>query len=179
MDGTLIGNQQSEMRKLLYMLFISACVSANTSQKKLYTVHFHITQSSDWCSGVAPGPETYEQMTRPRDYVGVHVYIKKGPQNHINSKIITEGITDSSGNLSVQLPAGNYILLREDKLKSIVFPKNDEYCTWDSICIKNEWLKGDLSFVVNDSSDKNLILDFRKHCTWSTPCMNYSGPLPP
>ncbi len=170
------------MKKVLYIFLcaggftLSACY---TIKPKAYMIEGHITHSSDWCSGVAPGPEYDEEERNPPPYIGLKLYIKCGKVNSTKSKIYTTTITDSMGNFKLKLPVGNYIILQAEKLKKPTIPKDDSYCKWDSACIIKNWSEGDYKFKVDDKSNKKINFDLRRHCNWNYPCMRYDGPLPP
>lgn len=170
------------MRKVLYIyllvsgFIISACY---TIKPKTYMIYGHVTQSSDWCGGMAPGPEFDEEQRNPPPYIGLKLYIKCGGVNRESSKIYKTVITDSAGNFKLKLPAGNYIIMQAEKLKKPTIPKDDQYSKWDSACIIRYWQNGDYKLNVNDKSNKKISFDIRQHCDWNQPCLNYSGPLPP
>jgi len=128
---------------------------------------------------MAPGPDYYQEEQNPASYIGLKLYIKRGKENSTKSKIYTSIITDTAGNFTLKLSAGNYIIIREDKLKKAIIPQDAQYAKWDSACIIENWQNGDYKFSVNEKSNKKISFDLRQYCTWNYPCLEYSGPLPP
>ncbi len=170
------------MRKIVY-IFLFACgfiISAcYTIKPKAYIIYGHVTQSEDWCSGMAPGPEYDEVQRNPPPYIGLKLYIKRGGINSESAKVYKTVTTDSLGNFKLFLYPGNYIIMRAEKLKKPAIPKDDPYSKWDSACIIKNWRDGDYKFTVNYKSNKKISFDLRQHCNWNQLCLDYTGPLPP
>lgn len=155
-------------------------------------LHLHATWSEPWCGGTEPDPHEWPRTT---PWSGWRYIRAAAPDstgrfaiNDINLPVRDSIRTDGTGNGHLKLPPGNYLLLDRDRVDRIThdrllhdFAKPSPH--QDAVnkeCLK-QWLHGPFGVITIAAGD-TLHVDLPLHgpCPWySTPCVNYRGPLPP
>ncbi|HEV7230798.1 MAG TPA: hypothetical protein VGO45_05690 [Bacteroidia bacterium] len=174
-------------RHIFFSLLIFLVFSENIySQKnsKQYTVSGTITQTHSYCGGARPSDEMLARLNTPAPYAGKKLYIRYGNQNSSKKKIIRIISADSAGHFKIQLPSGTYCIIQDEQIKRLDiehFKKQEtEYLKLDENCLKNWWSQCFTTFEVKSENKTNLNINFNFPCfTGGTPCMQYTGPLPP
>jgi hypothetical protein len=183
------------------VLLVSCATPTSTLDGEMYNwdrtqgagiIHLYATYTAPYCGGADPGPEG---MPRPQPWRGA-LYLRAAQPdstgrfalNDLRSPIIDTIRTDDSGNGHVRLPAGNYLLLEQDRtddkrynelLRDHAKPTMHTQPI-DTACMRR-WLHGPFGVITITGGD-TLHIDLPMHgrCAWyDTPCVNYFGPLPP
>jgi hypothetical protein len=156
------------------------------------TLHLHVTHTAAYCGGADPGPEG---MPRPQPWQG-SMYLRAATPdstgrmalNDLQRPILDTIRTDATGNGYLELPVGSYLLLDQehvdDRRYRQLLTDHARPAMYtepiDTTCLER-WLHGPfgvVSIVRGDTARVDLPLFDR--CPWySTPCVEYHGPLPP
>ena len=183
------------------LILLGACTtSRNTNRGEMYpwksastgTLHLHATYTAPYCGGADPGPEG---MPRPEPWRG-SMYLRVATPdsagimaiNDLQRPIFDTIRTDATGNGYLELPAGHYLLLDQDRvdeqryrqlLKEHARPAMYTEPI-DTACM-HRWLHGPFGVVTIRGGDTtHLDLPLFDQCPWyNTPCVSYHGPLPP
>lgn len=155
-------------------------------------LHLKVTHTSAYCGGADPGPEG---MPRPEPWQGP-MYLRhavpdsSGRMAHNDLGVpITDTIrTDRTGHGHLTLPAGNYLLLDDDRVDDQRYKRllkdHAQRAMYtepiDKECLER-WLHGPFGVITIVGGDTNHVdLPLFEQCPWySTPCVRYNGPLPP
>ena len=155
-------------------------------------LHLHATYTAPYCGGADPGPEG---MPRPMPWRGAMYLRMATPDstglmalNDLQQPIQDTIRTDATGNGYLELPAGYYLLLDQDRvddqryrqlLKDHARPAMYTEPI-DKDCL-DLWLHGPFGVVTIRGGDTtHMDLPLFDQCPWyNTPCVNYHGPLPP
>jgi len=183
------------------VVLVSCATPSSTLDGELYdwnrskgtgVLHLRATYTAPYCGGADPGQEG---MPRPHPWQGAMFLRAAQPDstgrfalNELRSPIIDTIRTDASGNGYVVLPAGHYLLLDQDRvddtryrqlLRDHAKPKLYTEAI-DQECL-DRWHRGPFGVIVIPRGDTLLVdLPLRDQCPWyNTPCVHYSGPLPP
>jgi hypothetical protein len=185
---------------LMVLLAVSACSPRVHSQGRLYDqgptrttgmLHLHATYTAPYCGGADPG----DDVPRPQPWQGTMYLRRAMPDstglfalNDLRSPIVDTLRTDGSGNGTVVLLAGTYLLLDRDLVDDQRYQqllKDHAKPTLHTEPIDQEcmdrWLHGPFGVVTITGGDTNHVeLPLFDQCPWySTPCVRYDGPLPP
>ena len=163
----------------LSIILITTQISCAQRKAKYYNVSGTVTTTSSYCGGAAPSQEMLAQMAKPRPIAGKQLFIKSGKENSEGGAVIKSITTDSLGHFQINLKNGAYCIVEEYKSKPLVIPKNDKYSKWDEECLKEKYAQCDYQLDVLNKNVDDLNINFHKQCTWSQPCLQYDGPLPP
>ena len=144
---------------------------ATANDAKKFTVTGSVVIREDYCGGAQLVNE--DRPAVPAS--GTTLYIRKSG----GSKTVIDSIkTNDKGAFSISLSAGEYCIVEKWKKYPLVFPVNTDFQKWDTACYRKRYNECDFTLnVKSDTSDVKFIL--RKHCPWTTPCVQYSGPFPP
>jgi hypothetical protein len=183
------------------VLLVSCATPTSTLDGAMYdwkkskgtgVLHLRATYTAPYCGGADPGPEG---MPRPHPWQGAMFLRAANPDsagrfalNDLHSPVIDTIRTDGSGNGYVVLPAGSYLLLDQDRVDDVRYrqllrdhAKPKQYTeAIDPQCL-DRWLHGPFGVIVIQRGDTLLVdLPLHDQCPWyNTPCVHYSGPLPP
>jgi len=164
----------------LFLLVVVAMLSLSAKQKtKKLMVSGTITQTSDYCGGAAPSEALLQMLRTPQALEGKKIFVRKGTANDASKKVITETLSDANGNFKLQLPAGVYCLVFEDKSSDFKTPQNDKNNTWDEACLKAKYAKCEYTFTLKNKFIEGVKVNYHKLCSFRNPCSKYSGPTPP
>ena len=114
--------------------------------------------------------------------------MRKGNTNSLKEPVVASFISDSAGNFMIHLPPGEYCIIDSRKYdKSFVadiakdHKKGGEYYSAADLDCLKRWLNTpDAVFTVSANSENKIEVIYNTPCSWnSTPCINYSGPVPP
>jgi hypothetical protein len=178
----------------LFLFFIISvgCFSQKdtiSNGKEKFLVEISITQTSSYCGGFKPDPETITAHNTPYPLANKTLFIKKGEQNTYDSKIFLELVSDSSGKVKIHLPLGKYFIVDELKKDTSFYnkiikeyEKESTYCSAiNKDCLKNWYVQPDFIFEIKEEPNK-FVVNFHEECSWhKVPynCCEYKGPYPP
>jgi len=186
---------------LVVLIVVSACSPRVHSQGRLYdqvparntgVLHLHATYTAPYCGGADPGPEG---MPQAQPWRGAMYLRRAMPDstglfalNDLRSPIVDTLRTDGTGNGTVVLPAGTYLLLDRDLVDDQRYQqllKDHAKPTLhtepiDKDCLER-WLHGPFGVITITGGDTTHVeLPLFDQCPWyNTPCLHYNGPLPP
>lgn len=164
----------------LFLLVVVAMLGLSAKQKvKKLTVSGTITQTSDYCGGAAPSEAMLQMLRTPQALEGKKIFVRKGNVNNASKKVLAETVSDANGNFKLELPAGVYCIVFEDKSTDFKSPQNDKHNTWDEACLKAKYAKCEYTFTLKSKSLSGVKINYHKHCSFRNPCSQYSGPTPP
>lgn len=174
--------------KIAFVFFLLALTSCGIISKKekndgLNAIQLHGTIHIPYCGGAKPSPDVakgyYESMKFEK------FRLLKGTDFLKNPELIQEVNLDEAGNVLLNLPAGDYLLVREDKFLSLsdFISKNGpsqpiHYLIKEDECFDNWKKTADLQFKVQGDT----IIELRKKAQcWigTNPCIEYIGPQAP
>ncbi|MFN8352704.1 MAG: hypothetical protein U0U25_14650 [Flavobacteriales bacterium] len=155
-------------------------------------LHLHATYTEAYCGGADPGPDG---MPRPQPWRGPMYLRVATPDSNSNMALndlqlpIVDTIrTDATGNGTLTLPAGQYLLLDQEHVDDTRYRQLMELHDRpalgqqmiDTACLKR-WLRGPFGVVTIRGGDTTRVeLPLFGHCPWhATPCLPYLGPYPP
>jgi hypothetical protein len=155
----------------LLSITLISCIAF--APKKKHKVTGLVTQTRSQCGGMrsAKGDDR-----SPKPLANKKLIVRKGNSNSQKSKIVAEITTNEEGKFELDLPAGTYSFVGEEKTK-FVLPANDKFNTYDADCLKKEFAKSDGLLTVKDGENK-VEINFHSHCFYKKPCLTYTGPLP-
>lgn len=171
----------------ILVLLIIGCVFLSATQKK-YTVLIELTHSSSYCGGAAPSEELLNELQTPKPFANKKLYLKRGNQNTVESKILREVVADSLGIIKLQLTPGYYFLVDEEKKDRTYYDyvvktykvQTKEEGPVDMDCFNKWFTTPELSINLSAKSPKKFKLNINHECKWSgKPCIPYFGPVPP
>lgn len=151
------------------------------------TVELIITQTHAYCGGAEPTPELLELLRTPAPFEGKTIHLRKGKTNCIHKKIVTTITTDTTGMVTLNLPAGIYSVVDDDKkdkkkyrsLLKRFSTASASRSAIDKPCL-NDWLKQPEAIIEVKEGGNRFTINFHHRCDWDAiPCSSYSGPLPP
>lgn len=155
--------------------------------KNKVTVKGTVTFTQAYCGGAAPSQKLLDDLRTPRPLSGKKIYLRKGKMNQPSGPIVAEAITDEDGHFTFHLPNGSYYIVSDDKkdltrynqILETFSKTSDNYSAVDKSCL-DKWINTpDLLFEVKDK-DTTIHVSYFIPCSWnSTPCVNYTGVLPP
>lgn len=170
--------------KIIYLtLALSFLGCANRNATKLTKeITFQIYDAKPHCGGAAPDPEMQYPLNVPVSGITLWIY-SVDDAGKIKAKV-GEIKTAEEGTASVQLPEGNYQLLRPTKLLSLdefieteSQMKSKYFSYKDAACFEKWKSTPDYSFTTEQA---NHTIVYQNRCyTGSHPCMEYSGPMAP
>jgi len=75
-------------------------------------------------------------------------------------------------------PSSNvyYCVMEESKALPLVVPPDDGNTKYDKKCLEKQQSTCDLILT---TANANVSVNFPSYCPWGTPCIHYTGPLPP
>jgi hypothetical protein len=155
------------------------CSPKKKKQKVKFQVTGSILETRSYCGGAEPSPELLAQCNTPKGVPLAKLYVKKGDSNKEKSTVIDSIFADNEGKFLVNLPAGTYCLVEDWKTKKFVLPEGNEMQTVDSTCYRNRYNACDYQLTVTDKNIDSVKIIFHRNCSWSQPCIDYHGPLPP
>lgn len=156
---------------------------AAPASKNLHSLSGVVTSTRSYCGGAAPSEAMLQKFRMPIPVSGMKFHLRKGNTNDLSAKIIGTCTTDAEGKFSIQLPDGEYCLINDERVR---MPDEKQLTANTSLhygeeC-QAEWiLQCDASFVI---SGKDLTLDtlrYHERCfvSYLSPCIRYTGPMPP
>ncbi len=171
------------MKKFIFpfvLLALSLLVfSMKPSKKKEdqnFTLEGTITEVLEYCGGAAPPDEL--AFPKPSPKAGIKLFVRKGNFNNPGEKIIDSLISDAEGKFKITLPEGTYTFIESWKKEKYQTPVNKSWYVYDTACYRKRYHEPDFTVEVKGNI-KNIKINFVRYCSWSTPCIEYDGPLPP
>jgi hypothetical protein len=165
--------------KNLYLFLLVVATLHSFAAKKKYAVAGTITQTADYCGGIAPSEAMLQMLRSPQPLEGKKIFVRKGNANYASKKIIAETASDADGNFKLHLRPGVYCIVFEDKLSPLNIPQNDNHTTWNKACMKTAHSKCEYTFTLKKEPLAAIKINYHKHCSFKAPCSNYQGPTPP
>ena len=174
------------MKKVILLGFFAICLSfsacKNPKTTKKYQLNITLTERHPHCGGVAIPSDKDKAPTPSKNATYI---LKKGSQNKEDLDQLQELKTDENGQISLQLPKGQYCLIKAYKNQSFEgfyeqfkTPHDRFFKVKDKACFENWYQQCDLSFEVDQ--DTSISHTFNFHCfIGDHPCMEYKGPVPP
>lgn len=176
------------------LLLLAACTASRplTTAPRSGVLHLHCTYTEPYCGGAELDPSEYP---RPQPWHGKMFIRAARPDttgrtaiNDLHEPIIDSIQMNSEGHGHLALPSGNYIFLDRDRVDERTYrqllrdhakPRMHTGAI-DPACLR-QWLRGPFGVLTITSGD-TLHMEYPMHgqCPWySTPCVQYNGPLPP
>ena len=159
-------------------------VHSDESQQKKYEVVISATTTQVYCGGARPT----EELRTPIPASNVFLYLRKGDTNFIQKEIDYQLKTDDSGRAKVNLPAGTYSIVFENKKDVSVYNellekygKETSYQTAiDTSCLTSYFKQPNAILKVKENGENEITVNRKLHCQWTRiPCSHYKGDLPP
>jgi len=160
--------------------------------KRIGVLHLHATHTTAYCGGADPGPEG---IPRPKPWSGPMYLRPATPDstgtmapNDLSVPIPDTIRTDRTGHGYRTLHMGTYLLLDQDRVDDKRYrqllkdhAKPALYTDPIDMACLDQWLYGPFGVVTVTGGDTvHVELPLFEQCPWySTPCVNYHGPLPP
>ena len=147
---------------LLLILLMQSCIPTGNPVPAPTKVGL-IENNQSYCGGAAPPQELLDELAIFHASANQTFYIRKGNSNTPFTPVYKTFTTDALGNYSVQLPAGNYAVISEEKYFT------ESISDIDSTC---DYLKTpDFNFVVTSIAQQTYNKQFTKTCNYV--CMPY------
>lgn len=160
--------------------FLFAGAQKSKQPVKLYTITGTVEKHSPYCGGDEPAEGA--PGISVAGWAGVKLYVRKGTVNSAKKPVILEFVTDEKGSFSLQLPAGNYCIIQEEKVKplNLNYYRNLEQMEITSEdCLKQWWKKCHTTLHVGEKDITGFTIIVKGSCYSTNPCLNYTGPPPP
>ncbi len=168
---------------VVFLLVICSSCSILQKREKTFKVTFHATIFKPHCGGAKPTAATengfYEALKNER------YAIIRGNVYAPGAKIEAEITLDAFGSATLNLPKGEYMLLKTDKLLPIeVFMQQNksfekEVFKQKSLECFEQW-KNTPDFIISFANDTTIALQKNAKCWVGTnPCLEYIGPPAP
>ncbi|MBK9285134.1 MAG: hypothetical protein IPM51_12610 [Sphingobacteriaceae bacterium] len=167
---------------IFLLLQFGLFAQTRTQNNKTYTIKGKVVYTNSYCGGVMPNKEVLDECNRAKPYVGKKLFVKKGESNNLKSKILFSFTVDSTGGFSFHLPKGNYMIVCEEQTKKISIKNSkNSHLNIDSSCYAQWWTIPLLQIHVDAQPVYDLQITFHKKCfvNSDSPCIHYSGPMPP
>jgi hypothetical protein len=149
---------------------------------QLFEVSGYLMATSSYCGGAAPSQEILNAYYTPHGWQGQTLIVRRGAVNQPGKPLVQRAVTDAEGKFVFHLPAGQYcIALSEKELPRRAAFYNIVNQPVDKAC-DDRWLQTcELTFEVVDKGIDSLKISIHQACFVSShsPCVHYSGPLPP
>lgn len=113
---------------LISSLFINACVPIGNTVN--ITVNGNIENNSDYCGGAAPPQDLLDQLAMYHPSAMQKFYVRQGSVAMPFTPVYTFFTTDSLGNYTISLPAGQYTVISEEKYLTESNAAIDSSCTY-------------------------------------------------
>lgn len=160
-----------------FLVFIQ--ISCAQRKPQLYTVAGTVTATYAYCGGARPSAEMLAELNRPKPMANKKLFIKSGAINTANETVIKSFETDANGYFKIELAKGSYCVVDEIKSGAFKLPATDSLHKWDANCLKKEYERCDYQLNVSTKTMDSVKVTFFIPCQWDSPCLDYSGPLPP
>jgi hypothetical protein len=105
---------------LLLILLMQSCIPTG-NPVPVPTIVGLIENNQSYCGGAAPPQELLDELAIFHASANQTFYIRKGNFNTPFTPVYKTFTTDALGNYSVQLPAGNYAVISEEKYFTELF----------------------------------------------------------
>ena len=98
--------------------------------KTKYPVAIQATYTSPYCGGARPTEEIMEESRTHKPLAGQAFHVKPGETNSMSIKTCAQADTDTTGNLTIELAPGKYMLLLPEqivKMDTVAYPDTQYY----------------------------------------------------
>ncbi len=121
------------MNKFLFAVlfssfFLNACVPIGNNVN--ITINGNVENNSDYCGGAAPPQDLLDQLAMYHPSALQKFYVRQGNVAMPFTPVYTFFTTDSLGNYTISLPAGQYTVISEEKYLTESNPAIDSSCTY-------------------------------------------------
>jgi hypothetical protein len=165
------------MRKLFIVLLYLTI--GNVKAQTLYTISGIITQTASYCQGAAPSEELLNKLSSPKPLSNKTIYIKQISSNKFKGKIIAQFTSDSLGRFEIKLPAGDYCLVENYKVKPFRAKRTNKLFVYDNRCLRKLYEQCDLNLTVTNTDQGNISINYHTYCDWDKPCIRFLGQMVP
>lgn len=173
------------MRRTLHILIVSIFVAASIAwtveSGKAKPKPLDITGKMQIVHDYCGGARVVEEDPSPKPYPapqGTTLYVRRGGSAIDKTTVIDSVTCDTAGNFKMKLAPGTYGFYEKWKTEHFVMPANTQFETWDTACYRYNYNKPDFQLTVK-AKMKDVKITLYRHCSWSRPCCQYHGPLPP
>jgi hypothetical protein len=166
--------------KILLFLGIIYLTSCGTVKNQTPMVQGIVQIHQPYCGGARPKPEVAKGTFSP--YKNATFYIKSKMSNDAKN-IVAKVTTNENGEFSANLAAGKYVVIHEDKTKSL-----EEYIRIYNVPANNQVYIGEKDAMIQyKSADMEIVVEENKpiEITYNAKCfiginrlVKYTGPLP-
>lgn len=166
---------------LILFVFVAGSVAWTIESGKAKPKSFEVTGMMQIIHDYCGGARLSDEGAGPKPYPapeGTTLYIRRGGSAADKTTVIDSVRCDTAGNFKIRLVAGTYTFFEKWKTEPLVMPVNSQYETWDTACYRYNYNKPDFSLTVKGKT-KDVKITLFRHCSWSRPCCQYHGPLPP
>lgn len=170
-------------RYLLLFVCIFSQFNLIAQKKKVVKnviIRGHITQTSEYCGGAVPSPQTLASLETPAPLAQKSIFIKIGSTNSGDKPVFKKVVTDDNGDFKISLKPGlTYSFVEEWKSGPMKYPANTEFVKYDHQCYSKEYSKPDFVLKVKKAVNPIVKINYFNPCFFHPFCGEYSGPLPP
>lgn len=172
---------------LSLILMSASCKNQKEEQKtensELYQLSGQFLIHQPHCGGRAAEPQ---KVKKNPPYKNKKFVVKKGSANKEDTTVVLAFQTDQEGKFNIQLPKGNYCILKAHKnIPFTIFyslnqkPYDRFFAARDETCFQDWWAKCELSMELTKDTSLAAITLFNRCFVAENPCMDYEGPMPP
>lgn len=160
-----------------YLLMLLALANISFC-KNSYLVEGTITFTGDYCGGAAPPENLIEALRTPTPLANKTIYYRAGTSNNF-ALPVDSFTTDANGDFKLHLTKKSYIFFDASKLEKLQIPQNDLSYTYDTLCLKEAYFKGDFIITRGKTALQKFTYNYHQYCSYNKPCAEYHGPYPP
>lgn len=139
-----------------------------------------VTRSLSYCGGAAPSEEILQDLRTPQPLPDWKLLFYRADailqRREGEPKV---AVSNQNGFVRVALdvlPSNSiYCVVEESKSRDLIVPPNDGCAKYDQNCLQKQH---DTCDFVLTAENTTATLNFPTYCSWATPCINYTGPLP-
>jgi hypothetical protein len=161
------------------ILFSCGIKKQHSNSSKKLEVKGTIQTHQPYCGGAKPSEEMMKGTTTFS--ANQTFYLKPGLSHVKETPVFMSFQTDENGQFEIKIPAGDYVVLSQDKIDSFetylkkykVTSTYVEYLGED--CSKRNYDAAD--FILRVKSDTTVVYTYKSKChTGTNPCVRYTGP---
>jgi hypothetical protein len=165
-----------------------SCASTQRFAKKEVLVEFRLMKKGGYCGGARPSDQMLLDIEKNSPLASTQFYIKAGHTNDPSAPAIYSSITDEEGLAFVNLKAGDYLLVFDEKQDWSQYMRwKEEFATakppygaMDTLCLRNWIQTPEAVFQVHADSSHVVEIVRTDKCFWNNiPCLEYLGSIPP
>jgi len=159
----------------------AAETKAKATGKTTKGISILVTSTSAYCGGAAPTEFILKQLQLAQPIANFTLLFYRADAKLQKRRGQPQSATsDDNGLVQMNLkplPAGLvYCVVSEAKAGNLVVPPDNEYNKYDKQCLQKQHSTCDLILTSDNTTAK---VNFPSYCSWGTPCIHFTGPLPP